>query len=77
MEYHQTTLKQNHCSVNSLEQHLILIELRNLKKLAIDLISMIKKIIQERKQLRELLNISVKCPCNGRANKKKSGTGKL
>ena len=31
---------------------------------------MIKKIIQERKQLRELLNISEKCPCNGRANKK-------
>ena len=42
MAYHQTTLKQNDCPLNNLEQNLILTELKNQRKLPVDLMDMIK-----------------------------------
>lgn len=42
------------CPVNNFEQNLVLIELKNQRKLLIDLINMIKIFIQERKNSKYL-----------------------
>ena len=77
MAYHQTTLKQNDCPVNSLEQNLIFTELRNQRKLPTDLINMIKNIFKKKSQLREPLNISENVLVMAEQIKKKFLRGKF